>query len=464
MTDLHYLTLTELAEAIRAGTLSPVDVCNAMLDRIHRVDPKLRAYTTLAIETALEQARRAEAELRAGAPKRPLHGVPIAVKDLCDTAGIRTTAGMSIFSERVPKSNATVVQRLLDAGAVLLGKLTTTEAAGVLHHPSVPAPVNPWNAESWSGASSSGSGVATAAGLCYGSIGTDTAGSIRFPSACNGVVGLKPSFGRVPKDGVFPLGPSLDHVGPMTRSVRDAARMLGVLAGPDANDPTAARVAVEDYEADIGDGVRGLRIGVDEAYCRNVSAELSDALALAARKYEELGAVLCPVKVPDLDVAVDAFVVIFHAELAAVHSDFFAKQPSQYGPHFRGLVEVGLHVSGVEYARAHAARLWFCGKLDALFDTIDALLCPPAISSAPPVQALLATPSNFADMKFTLPYTTPYDLAGVPALTLPCGFRDDGVPLAIQLVAGRFREARVLRIGYAYEQATEWHRRHPVVA
>jgi amidase len=459
---MHYLTLTELAESIATRKVSPVEVCAAMLARIERLDPELHAYTTVSADTAMAQARRAEAELESGAPSRRLHGVPIAVKDLCDTAGIRTTAGMSIFADRVPTTNATIVQRLLDAGAVLLGKATTTEGAGVLHHPSVLPPINPWSREHWSGASSSGSGVATAAGLCFGAIGTDTAGSIRFPSSCNGVVGLKPTFGRVPKDGVFPLGPSLDHVGPMTRSVRDAARMLQVLAGPDPKDLMAARVAVDDYEAEIDAGVRGLRIGVDETYCRrNVEPDLSNAILAAAAQLEKLGAVLCPVEVDGLDAAVDACVVIFHAEAAAVHRRLFAQYPDRYGPHFRGLVEVGLRISGVDYANAHEARLLFRGRLDALLEGVDALLCPPSISAALPAAAMLAAPVDFGDIKFTLPYTMPYNLAGTPTLTLPCGFRQDGVPLAMQLVGPHFREARLLRIGHAYQQATEWHRRHP---
>ena len=461
MPELHYMALVDLALALQARDVSPVEVCRAMLERIERIDPTLHAYTTVTPDRALEQAARAEAAIMRGV-RLPLLGVPVAVKDLCDTEGVRTTAGMAQFANRVPTANATVVQRLLDAGAVLLGKLTTTEGAGVLHHPTVTAPINPWNAACWSGASSSGSGVATAAGLCFGAIGTDTAGSIRFPSACNGVVGLKPTFGRVPKDGVFPLGPSLDHVGPMTRSVRDAARMLGVLSGPSDLDPMAARSPVGDYEAAMEQGVRGVRIGLDEKYCtQNLDGDLSRGVLAAARRLEELGAVIRPIAVADVDAAVDAFVVIFHAELAAVHRPLFRASPEKYGPHFRGMIEVGLRVSGVDYAAAHEARLRFCGRLEALLDEVDLLVCPPALTPAPPLEALLGTPTGFGEMKITLPYTTPFNLAGAPTLTLPCGFRADDVPLAVQLVAAPFREGLLLRAARAYEEATEWHGRHP---
>lgn len=261
--DLHYMELTELAACIKAREVSPLEVTRAQLDRIASLDSALGSYAFVTAELALAQAEEAETEITAGRYRGPLHGVPIAVKDLCWTKGVPTAAGMAIYKDYCPNEDATVVRRLKDAGAVLLGKLQLTEGAYSDHHASIMPPKNPWNADYWSGMSSSGSGVATAAGLCYGSLGSDTGGSIRFPSAANGVTGLKPSWGRVSRSGVFELAASLDHIGPLTRSAADAGVMLTAIAGSDPNDPTAAHDRVPDYPAMVEQGVRGLRIGVD---------------------------------------------------------------------------------------------------------------------------------------------------------------------------------------------------------
>ena len=266
MTDLHYKTLLEAASAIQSRKISPVELTRTVLDRIAALDPSLHAYATVTPERALAQAEVAEAEIAAGRYRGPLHGVPIAVKDLCNTAGIVTTSGMTIHANHVPKFDATVVQRLANAGAILLGKLQLTEGAFVSHHPSVTPPRNPWNADYYAGASSSGSGVATAAGLCFGSLGSDTGGSIRFPCSANGITGLKPTWGRVSRYGVFPLAASLDHIGPMTRSAADAGAILSAIAGLDRNDPTTLAMPVPDYLAEIEARIGGVRIGVDVAY------------------------------------------------------------------------------------------------------------------------------------------------------------------------------------------------------
>ncbi len=260
--DLHYLSLDEVARRLKARKLSSVEATQAMLDRIGKLDPKLKSYATLTPERALADARRLDAETAAGKSRGPLHGVPIAIKDLCDTEGVPTAAGMAIRRGHVPAKDATVVTRLKQAGAVILGKLQMTEGAYGVHHPSVDPPVNPFNAAYWTGVSSSGSGVATAAGLCFASLGSDTGGSIRFPSTMNGLSGLKPTWGRVSRAGVFPLAESLDHVGPMCRSALDAAIVLGIIAGADPDDPTAAPQPVPDYAAAAGAGVKGKRIGV----------------------------------------------------------------------------------------------------------------------------------------------------------------------------------------------------------
>src|SRR5271168_2300212 len=264
--DLQYEQLTTISDLIRRKKLSSVEVTDATLQRIAKLDGQYHSYATVLAERALTRAKAADADIVRGLWRGPLHGVPIAVKDLCYTTFAPTSAGATIFKRFVPTFNATVVERLEDAGAILLGKLQMTEGAYTSHHPHVAAPLNPWNTNYWVGSSSTGSGAATSLGLCYGSLGSDTGGSIRFPSATCGLTGIKPTWGRVSRYGVFPLADSLDHIGPMCRSAADAAAMLGVIAGSDSNDPTALHAPVPNYLATIGDGVRDLRIGVDRKY------------------------------------------------------------------------------------------------------------------------------------------------------------------------------------------------------
>src|ERR1700730_17451420 len=267
-----FLSLHELSAQLRDRKLSSAEVTRCVLDRIKQTNPKLRAYITVLEDSALSQASQADKEIEAGRWRGPLHGVPVAVKDLCQTKGVLTTCASRVLRDWRPDASAAVVERLEAAGAVILGKLNLTEFAVAWYHPEMPTPLNPWGADLWPGASSSGSGVATAAGLCFASIGTDTGGSIRFPSAACGIVGLKPTWGRVSRHGVFALGESLDHIGPMTRTVADAALMLGVIAGRDNADDTSLAAPLEDYSAALDRGVKGIRIGVDERY---ISAQAS---------------------------------------------------------------------------------------------------------------------------------------------------------------------------------------------
>src|SRR5689334_4099602 len=300
--DLHYLPLDEVARRLRERELTSVEVTRALLDRINAVDLKLKSYALVTRDQALADAAQRDAETAAGRSRGPLHGVPIAVKDLCDTAGVATAAGMAIRRDHRPAGDATVVARLKQAGALVLGKLQMTEGAYGVHHPTVAPPVNPWNAGYWPGVSSSGSGVATAAGLCFASLGSDTGGSIRFPSTMNGLTGLKPTWGRVSRAGVFPLAQSLDHVGPMCRSALDAAIVLGVIAGADPADPTAAPEPVPDYAGAIGAGVKGKRIGMPKNLI-GADADCQRALDGASAALQRQGAQLVEVMMPDLDEA-----------------------------------------------------------------------------------------------------------------------------------------------------------------
>jgi amidase len=460
--DVHYLELTEVARRIRVGALSPVALTRALLDRIEKLDGRLRAYATVTPELALEQAQRAEAEIGRGMIRGPLHGVPIAVKDLCYTRGLPTAAGMPIHAGFRPDHDATVVTRLTEAGAVILGKLQLTEGAFAEHHPEIPPPVNPWHPEHWSGASSSGSGVATAAGLCYASLGSDTGGSIRFPSAANGVSGIKPTWGRVSRYGVFPLAESLDHIGPMTRSAADAAAVLGVIAGPDAHDPTALQAPVPNYLAGLERGIRGLRLGVDPELNRGgVDAPTVQVVEEAVRVLAELGAEVREVRFPPIDAAVESWLALCGVETALAHASTYPSQAERYGGALKGLIEVGRDLGGTELARILLIREELRGRVAALFQDID-LLAIPAQFQASPTIAQMATLGEDPDaINRLLRFTAPFDMTGSPTITLTGGFTPAGLPIAFQLVARHLEEDLLCRAGHAFQLATDWHRRRP---
>ena len=313
--SLRFKTLTEVARSIESREASPVEVTATMLDLVGTHDGRFKSYATVMAEQVVAQAKAAEAEIAAGSYRGPLHGVPIAVKDLCFTRGVRTMGGTRVLADHVPDFDATVVERLDAAGAVLLGKLNTTEGAMGGYHPDRDIPVNPWNADRWAGASSSGSGVATAAGLCFASLGSDTGGSIRFPSAACGIVGVKPTWGRVSRYGVLALAESLDHVGPMTRSTADAGIVLQAISGLDRNDPTTLPAAVPDMLGEIERGVDGVRIGLDQRYVTaGVDPELADAVLAGVRVLEGLGARIVEVRMPPLEEYLEAWTPLCAAE------------------------------------------------------------------------------------------------------------------------------------------------------
>jgi amidase len=461
MTDWHYATLMETADAIRSREISPVELTNALLHRIARLEPSLRAYAAVTPELAIDQARRAEAEIAAGTYRGPLHGIPVAVKDICNTTGVVTAAGMAIHIRHLPDFDATVVKRLADAGAVLLGKLQLTEGAFVTHHPTVTPPSNPWGADYYAGASSSGSGVATAAGLCFGSLGSDTGGSIRFPCSANGITGLKPTWGRVSRYGVFALADSLDHIGPMTRSAADAGAMLGAIAGFDPNDPTTLTAPVPDYLGGLDAGVRGLRIGIDAAYNENdCDPEIVATVREARKVLEELGAVVKEVKVPNPEAVMAAWGTYVAVEVAIAHEATYPARATEYGG-LAQLIESGRSVAGIDLMKAHHDRLVFSGALAALFSDIDLLLVPtqPRANFTIAQEAEeFATPEGLSRF---IRFTTPFDMSGSPTITLPGGFTAKGLPLSFQLVGRHLEEMLLVRAGHAYQHATDWHRKHP---
>jgi amidase len=462
--DLHYLDLVDVARRLKVGALSPVALTEAMLKRIERLDGRLKSYATVTPELALKQARDAEAEIRRGNYRGPLHGVPIAVKDLCYTKGIPTAAGMAIHKTFKPDHDATVVARFREAGAVLLGKLQLTEGAFADHHPSVTPPINPWNRDHWSGASSSGSGVATAAGLCFASLGSDTGGSIRFPSAANGVTGLKPTWGRVSRYGVFALAESLDHVGPMTRSAADAAAVLGVIAGADPDDPTARQEPVPNYLAGLARGIRGVRIGVDRTFnTKGVDKDMVKLVESAVEVLADLGAEIVEAKFPSPDRMVKDWLPLCAVETAVAHEATFPKQADQYGPGLRGVIELGRGLSGVDLTKILLEREAFRGRVARLFEGVDLLVIPAQYAASPTTATMATLGEDPKALEMLLRFTAPFDMTGSPTITLPGGFTTKGLPIAFQLVSRHMEEDLLLRAGHAFQLATDWHKRRPSI-
>lgn len=452
MTELHWLSLSEVCRRIKSGELTSKAVTEHALNRIRETNDRYRAFVTVTADAAMASAQRLDAARANGEPLGPLHGVPIALKDLLWTRGVKTTCGTKVLANWVPDEDATVVTKLRDAGAVVVGKVKLTEGAFSDHHPDVDPPRNVWNPAVWPGVSSSGSGVAVGAGLAYGAIGTDTGGSIRFPSAANGVVGIKPTYGRVSRHGAFPLADSLDHIGPMARSVEDAARMLGVLAGHDARDATSIDQAVPNYGAAIGESVRGMRIGVDRAYAENgVAADVVAGLRGALATLKELGAEIVEVELPAYGPLVQGWAVTCGVETALAHAAYFPARRSDYGPALARLLDGGIAASGTAYAALERRRERFRADLEALLHRVD-VIAAPAMVFAPPrldqMGALLA--AGVADF---ITFTAPFNYSGHPTITLPATFNRDGLPIAFQLIGRWLGEPTLIRAGHAYEHA-----------
>jgi amidase len=460
--DLHYCELVEIGQRIQKRELAPVEATQAQLDRIAHLDGQLKSYAHVMASSALEQAHAAEKEIAAGKVKGPLHGVPIAVKDLCWTKDAPTAAGMTIYRDYRPSEDATVVSRLKGAGAVILGKLQLTEGAYADHHPEIDPPRNPWDATLWSGASSSGSGVATAAGLCYGSLGSDTGGSIRFPSAANSVTGLKPTWGRVSRYGVFELAATLDHIGPMARSAADCGAILGAIAGSDPNDPTAVLEPVPNYLANLSGSLRGTRIGVDPRWTsEGVDAAATRIFQDALRVAADLGAEILEIVVPDPTAMIDDWFPLCAVETAVAHEATYPSRKSEYGPGLAGLIELGLQQSGKDYQKIVLRREAFRGMVRALFEKVDLLAVPAQTFAAPTLAKMATLGENPELITGLLRFSCPFDMTGSPTITLPGGFMESGGPVAFQFVGRHFDEARLVAAGDAFQRVTDWHRRHP---
>ena len=463
-------TLAALAARIRAREISPVEVTEACLARIETLGPRLRAFVDVDAESALRTARIREAEVKAGRSRGPLHGVPLAHKDLFVWGGRPAACGTAVPEYFRADQDATAVARLEAAGAISLGRLNLSELAmgpfgDNAHHGDVETP---WRPGHGAGGSSSGSGAAVAAGLVYGALGTDTGGSIRLPAACCGIVGLKPTYGRVSRAGAMPLSWSLDHIGPLTRTVRDAAILLGVIAGPDARDATASSHPVPDYVTGLDRPIAGLRIGApDRYYEEGVDDVVRMAVQAATEALRGLGAEVVECPLPDPAPLNDLANMISRCESTAVHGRIVRESPHLLQPAVRARLEVGFHVSAHDYLqaarlRARATRTF----VDDVFARVDLVVTPTIPEPAPALAAAKAgSPDDIVRRmgRFSR-LTRPWNALGLPALSLPCGFAPDGRPVGLQLIARPFDEATLLRAGHAYEQAAGWWRRRPPLA
>lgn len=465
--DVANLSIAAAARALRAREFSPLELTDAYLRRIEALNPTINAYITVTAERARDDARRATEELAVGEVRGPLHGIPIAHKDLYETAGIRTTGGSKIHAGHVPAVDCTVVRKLREAGTILLGKLNTHEYAyGVTtNNPHYGATRNPWDLERIPAGSSGGSGAAVAAGLASAATGSDTGGSIRMPASLCGVVGLKPTFGRVSKAGVMPLSFRFDHAGPLTRTVEDAALMLNAMAGYDPLDATTVRTPMTDATADLGLGVQGLRIGVPRAYFFDqLEDDIAEAIEAAIGQLQQLGAQVRDVEIPGIAEGLGGTFTCVLAEAQEIHAQSLRHRPQDFGADVLEILSsytpgVGELLAGLRACDALEA------SMRATLETIDVLLTPTTPITAARIGQELVRYGAVEEsvLGAMIRCTAPFNTTHLPALSLPCGFNRSGMPIGLQLAGRPFDEATVLRVGHAYEQTTDWHLRIPVL-
>lgn len=461
--DLHQLSLIEVGRAIASRRLSARETTEAMLARVDQLQPVLGAYVHVMRDQALAAARQADSEIGRGLVRGPLHGVPVALKDLVDTFDAPTGSGTTIMAAYQPAADATVARRLREAGAVILGKLKMTEGALSAHHPTASAPLNPWNPGRTAGYSSSGSGVAVAADLCFAALGSDTGGSIRIPSAANGITGLKPTWGRVSRAGIYPLVESLDTVGPMARSAADAAAVLTVIAGHDPADPTSSLTSTPDYLAALDQAPLACRIGVDwrwlEGACKPGALDL---LRATARRLQELGATLIDVTMPMMEV--EAVYPLIVAGVAHAHKDTYPARAADYGPQLAGMVEGGRATGPLDLYGALMAAERFKGRMAQMFSAVDMLLLPVFTGVVPDVgeqeRKMLENPAEGMSL---LPLTLAFNIAGLPTVTFPAGAHPDGMPFAAQLAGAAWSEAQLLKTAHRFQSTSDWHLRRPPI-
>ena len=462
--NLYHLTIGQASDILRSQQLSPVELVRAFLDRIKATDDQLHSYLLVLEEQALADARVAEAEIQRGEYKGPMHGIPFALKDLYDTAGVRTTSGSRVDIDRVPAEDATTTARLKAAGGILLGKLAMHEFA--LGGPDFTTPFeparNPWNTAHVTGGSSSGSGSAVAAGQCMGALGSCTGGSIRGPASLCGIVGLKATYGRVSRAGVVTLSWSQDHCGPMTWTVEDTAYMLQAIAGYDPKDPTTSRAPVPDYSLSLREDIRGVKIGVPRHFFFSSEPGVNqEVVAIVDRQLgvlEELGAELVEVTIPSLEYVRPANVVIMLTEAYAYHEPNLKSRPHEFGEMVRARFRIGGMLSASDYVQAQRTRKLVKREVAQTLEQVDLLVSPTMTQPAAAFEGYDST-STVRGPSFT----APYNLTGLPAISVPCGFTEAGLPVGMQLAGKPFDEPGVIRAAYTYEQHARWFDRRPPV-
>lgn len=465
--ELHGLSIAEASRKLERKEVSPVELTSAVLKRIEYAEPKINAFITVLHDQAIAAAKAHEAMIVAGYYLGPLHGVPIALKDNLYTKGIRSTAGSKVLGDFVPDADATVTARLRSAGAVFVGKTNMHEFAwgGTTDNPHYGPTRNPWNPERFPAGSSGGSGAAVAARECLGAIGTDTGGSIRLPSAVNGVTGIRPTIGRVSNYNIVPLAWSMDTAGPMARTVADCATMFQVIAGHDPNDEASARVPVPNYLAQLERGVNGIRIGiVPDYFFSHLQAPVHDAVRGALSVLEAAKARVVEAEIANIHGNISAQLTIESAEPSTFHQEWLRTRPQDYGADVRTLLEVGEMLLATHYLQAQRYRTLLRHEFLEAFEQVDVFICPTLPFVATPVGAMkvIIEGGQEEDMlSAIMQYTGVPSLTGFPSMSVPCGFSPDGLPIGMQIIGKPFDEATIFRVGHAYQQMTDWHTREP---
>jgi aspartyl-tRNA(Asn)/glutamyl-tRNA(Gln) amidotransferase subunit A len=460
---LDFLTLAAAAEAIKSKELSPVDLAKFSLEKISLLNPKLNAFIAVLEENALKEAKHAETEINKGNYVGPMHGIPYAVKDIYATRGIRTTNGASVFHENIPNNNSTTVDRLDRAGGVLMGKNHCLEFACGGHNPLYGEVHNPWDLDHTPGGSSSGSASSVAAGLVFGSMGSCTGGSIRGPASFCGIVGLKPTYGLVSRHGVFPLSWSIDHAGPLARTVEDCAIILQTVAGYDPKDPSSANVKVQDYVGSLAGGVSGLRVGVPKEFIEGADEEVISLIEEAIQVLRRLGARIVNVSLPITgEYSAVSGNVITWSEAAQVHAPWIQRL-DEYTKGARQKVLLGSVISSTMYHKAQQLRRLIQGEISKAMEDVDVLV--GASTGTPPgkIQPYIGGDVSAYNMVTRRSFSRPQNLTGQPAISVPCGFSKTGLPVGFQISGRLFEDALVMKVAYAYQNATEWHNAHPKI-
>ena len=466
---LHEMSIAESSDLIRAQQLSPVELTQAYLDRIEAMNANLGAFITVMGESAIAQARTAEREISSGRYRGPMHGIPVAVKDIISTKGVLTSGGSKVLAGNIPDHDSTLIERLDRAGAPLLGKLNLSEFAigGTIDHP-YGTPRNPWNTGHSAGGSSSGSGVAASAGLAAGTLGSDTGGSVRGPSSFCGVVGIRPTYGRVTRHGVVPMCWQMDTIGPITRTVKDCALMLQVIAGRDDQDPSSSNEPVPDYASDLDESIGGMRVGLPREMFdfTDLDDEVTTSVETAVAVLGELGVTSDEITLPTSAQSGAVFVSIADVDCASFHSEWLKTRGEDYDWSTRTRLESATLAPATVYIRAQRARELIRREVLRALDRYDVIVLPSSPTTSPPIAHATGSPGGYYQGRVDLGrrrYTSPAALAGLPAISVPCGFTASGLPVGMQIIGRPFAESTLFRIAHAYEKATDWHTQRPAV-